>query len=111
MIAGQPSLDDVKAILRIEDPIDDVALQAAVDAVARRQVKRLNFPLDDADTPAAYYDDDLKEAFYLRVARLLDRRNSPAGLLGFADYGPAMIARTDVDAADLEAPYIKVLVG
>lgn len=111
MIAGQPTLDEVKALLRLEDEIDDVYLQLAVNGVASRQEQRLNFPLDDQETPAAYYPDDLKQAFFLRVARLLDRRNSPTGLVGFADYGPAMIARTDVDAADLEAPYLKVLVG
>lgn len=111
MIAGQPTLDEVKALLRIEDGIDDVALQVAVDAVARTQAQRLDFPLDDQEEPAPYYDADLQQAFYLRVARLLDRRNSPSGVVGFADYGPTLIARTDIDAAELEGPYMKISLG
>lgn len=111
MIANQPTLDEVKSNLRIEDSIDDVALQEAVDAVAQLHALRLDFPMDDAEEPAPFYDAALRQAFTLRVARLLDRRNSPSGVVGFADYGPTLIARTDIDAAELEAPYMKVVLG
>ena len=98
------TLEEVRAWLNLTDTVDDVALQVGLDAAEANQSARLCWP--DAENQRHFLPDDLRQAIYLRTARYLSRRNSPDGLVGMADFGPARIARVDADIAALEAPYL-----
>lgn len=103
--AGFPTLADVKAWLNLTDPIDDTALNDGLHAAQANMTRRLAFPV--TDTGVVFVDDDLRLACMLRTARYLARRNSPDGLVGFAEFGPARVARLDADIDTLERPYLK----
>jgi len=100
-----PTVAEFKAWLRVDpaDMIDDVAIGEGLAAAEHQQTLLLNMP--------AGWTADLHLACMLRCARYLARRNSPEGLVGFADFGPARITAVDRDVTALEAPYVKVLVG
>lgn len=101
---GFPTVDDVKAWLKVADTIDDVAIGNGLMAAQANMARRLAFPVaGDVEV----VDDDLFLACLLRTARYLARRNSPDGLVGFADFGPARVARVDADIETLERPYWK----
>jgi len=114
-VAGEPTLAEVKEWLKVGDTFDDVTLSAGLQAALVHQATLLRFPTqlvvcppDTVPTAQAYYTDDLRLAVYLRTARWLARRNSPEGLLGFADFGPAQVPVSDADIRDLESPYLIV---
>lgn len=100
-----PTVAEFKSWLRIDpaDTIDDTAIAEGLAAAEHQQTLLLNMP--------GGWTADLRLACLLRVARYLARRNSPEGLVGFADFGPARVASVDRDVTALEAPYVKVLVG
>lgn len=100
---GEPTLAEVKAWLKLTDDIDDVPLQAGLEAAIDHQRTHLRFPVTAGGD--GYYTDDLRLAVFLRTARYLARRNSPEGLVGFADFGLAQVALSDRDVAQLESPY------
>lgn len=102
---GFPTVDDVKAWLKVTDTIDDVAISNGLMAAQANMARRLAFPV--TTDGAAVVDDDLFLGCLLRTARYLARRNSPDGLVGFADFGPARVARVDADIETLERPYWK----
>lgn len=47
--------------------------------------------------PAAVWPDDVQAAAVMMAARLYARRNSPTGIAGYTDAGPAFVARWDPD--------------
>lgn len=98
------TVEEVRAWLNLTDTVDDVALQAGIDAAETNQSGRLYWP--GVDNLRDVLPADLRQAIYLRTARYLSRRNSPDGLVGMADFGPARISRVDADIAALEGPYI-----
>ena len=55
--------------------------------------------------------DGLVEAVLLLTGRFLARHNSPDGLVGGGELGPARIATLDRDAERLMQPYRKVVFG
>jgi hypothetical protein len=117
-VAGEPTLAEVKEWLKVGDTFDDVTLSAGLQAALAHQQHGLRFPTqlvvcppETEPTPQAYYPEDLRLAIYLRTARWLARRNSPEGLLGFADFGPAQVPVSDADIRDLESPYRIVTVA
>ena len=112
-VAGEPTLAEVKEWLKVDDTFDDITLSAGLQAALVHQRMGLAFPIqmvvcppDTEPTPQAYYTEDLRLAVYLRTARWLARRNSPEGLLGFAEFGPAQVPVSDADIRDLESPYV-----
>ena len=111
-VAGEPTLAEFKEWLKVSDQYDDITMQAGLQAALVHQATVLRFPTqlvvcppDTEPTEQAYYTDDLRLACYYHTARWLARRNSPEGLLGFADFGPAQIPISDADIRDLEGPY------
>jgi hypothetical protein len=103
-----PTMAQFKAWARIADEVDDAAI---LDSMGDAQATMSNHlrPLDPlSGQPLSDLPGDLRLAFYLRVMRDLARRNSPEGLVGFAEFGAARIARVDVDVAEREAPYARI---
>jgi len=103
-MAGQPpTVAEFKSWLRIDpaDMIDDTAIGEGLAAAVQQQQQALVMPVG--------WPDDLRLACLLRCARYLARRNSPEGIVGFGDFGPARVTTVDRDVAALEAPYLPVV--
>lgn len=54
---------------------------------------------------------DLAMAVFLMTARYLARRNSPDGMVGMGEFGPARIGALERDAEALLGPYRRVVFG
>ena len=95
-----PTLTDVKLVLRIDDTLDDGALQPCLDAavafVRERHEGRYNVEEDPFSTLPA-----MPGTVRLGVVRLAGRwytrRRSPDGLIATADFGSARIPAFDSD--------------
>ena len=111
-----PTLGDVKLDLRIEDTIDDGALQPCLDAAVsyvREQYQgRYNVDEDPFSTLPS-----VPGAARLGVVRLAGRwytrRRSPDGLIATADFGTSRIPAFDSDIERLLkiGRYSKAVVG
>lgn len=96
---GPADLERVKALLKIDDDDDDVALLEDVAAV--NDMVR--------DLPVAQLTGDAVEAWPDRVtrgadalaARLFRRRSTPSGVETFGEFGPVYVRRNDPDVAML----------
>lgn len=55
--------------------------------------------------PDGYVPDDLVMAVNLLTARYLARRNSPDGMVGLGDLGPARVPYSDTDVERLLNPW------
>lgn len=108
-MANFPSLDDVKAWMKLADDVDDAALTAGMKAAESHMLSQLDLPTDDFGDEVL--NDDLAQAFLLRVQRYLARRNSPDGLVGFAEFGAARVLSLDPDIERLEGPYKKIVLA
>jgi hypothetical protein len=114
--AWVPSLTDVKVDLRIEDTIDDGALQPCLDAavafVADRHRDRYNVDEDPFSTLPS-----VPSSVRLGVVRLAGRwytrRRSPDGLISTADFGTSRIPAFDADIERLLkiGRYSKAVIG
>lgn len=98
---GPTTVDLVKAQLTIDDDVDDTLILGVVDAV---NVKVQSWPVaQDADTDPAAEDWSAWAHIVLGAtmlaARLWRRRNTPDGVAGFSDAGPAYVSRYDPDVA------------
>lgn len=69
------------------------AVVAAVNAMVPRTVPTVRAMTDPGDPWA----DDVQQAAVMQGARLFARRNSPTGVVGYTDAGPAYVARWDPD--------------
>lgn len=101
-LADQPTLDEVKAWLGVTNDGSDQAIAEALTAAVQWQRSHLVFP---ADHRGHYYPPELRQACLLRVRRLLARRDSPVGVVGFGDYGAVSVGRTDPDVDALESAW------
>jgi hypothetical protein len=114
-IIGTPTLDDVRSWLGLDadDHIDDVVLQESLNAALAQQRRICVYPCDEFGDPA--FDDDLREAIFLRTQRLAARRNSPEGVVGLVggggDFVSARVPAHDGDITALEAPHRKIPVA
>jgi hypothetical protein len=117
MAAGWvPTLADVKVDLRIEDTIDDGALQPCLDAaiafVQDRHRDRYNVDEDPFSTLPS-----VPSSVRLGVVRLAGRwytrRRSPDGLISTADFGTSRIPAFDADIERLLkiGRYSKAVIG
>lgn len=109
------TLDDYKAWARISDTMDDVAIQANIDAVDAKFRKILNVWNPVVSQPIAPSPDpfpaDVTEAGLLYVNRLLSRRNSPDGVVGVSDVGTATILPQDSDIKKLLGSYLNTVLA
>ena len=109
MAADWPGLDDVKALLRIEDSADDAFIQtnlaAAIDWVTGRCAAQWTDPgsldfLPDALFTVAQYE----------AARLTRRRDSVDGTIGWGDMGVVRVGPKDPDIETLIAQFLAIVV-
>ena len=104
------TIDQYKGWARINDTMDDDAIQANIDAVDAKFRKMLNVWSPVVSQPIAPSPDpfpaDVTEAGLLYVNRLLSRRNSPDGVVGVSDVGTSTILPTDSDIKRLLGPYL-----
>lgn len=108
-----PDLVTVKAWMKLDpaDGRDDDGLLAGMAAAESHQRSQCDLPVYDEAGTELDLPSDLQQAFFLRVQRYLARRNSPDGIVGFADFGPIRVSSFDADIERLEGPYRKVVVA
>ena len=107
MAADWPTVDDVKAMLRVDDTTDDTfigqCLAAAVLWVQNR-VDPAYIPPANATVPAALFWVATAEA-----ARLVRRRDSVDGTIGWGDMGVVRVGPKDPDIETMIARYLAVV--
>lgn len=100
-ITDRAAVHSALEITNTPDDVFDLAWEAADAWVA----DRVSYDTSQDPPPA------LVEAVVLMTNRLLARRNSPAGVLSFGEFGPATLPGTDADVRALIAPYRTVVFG
>jgi len=114
--AWVPELTDVKVDLRIEDTIDDGALQPCLDAaiafVQDQHRDRYNVDEDPFSTLPSV-PSSVRLGTVRLAGRWYTRRRSPDGLIASADFGSARIPSIDADIERLLkiGRYAKAVVG
>jgi hypothetical protein len=98
---GWPDVDEYKQWARVPDTIDDAAVDQALSAVQEAVIARCPILTLDPCPHDAYY------AVLLWTNRVLNRRNSPDGIVGVADLGVATIKNFDKDIAQMLSPYVE----
>jgi len=100
-----PDIDQYKDWARISDVRDDVAIDQALSAVQEAVVARAP-TLATAPCPT-----DVQYAVLLWTNRILNRRNSPDGIVGVADLGIANVSRADRDVLQLLSPWVEPVIA
>lgn len=103
------NLDDVTEWTETERVSVNVR-SAAWKAAEQWIANRCTWPAIDTDGNAVPAPDDLVLAVNVLTARLLDRRNSPNGLVGVGDLGATRIPGSDADVSSLIGPYRRVVI-
>src|SRR4051812_11194785 len=98
---GWPDIDEYRKWARVPDNVDDVAIDQALLAVQEAIVARCP-TLETAACP-----NDVQYAVLLWTNRILNRRNSPDGVVGVAELGIANISRIDTDIRQMLGPHIE----
>ena len=96
-----PTLDEVKAFLRLTTSDDDAAIQEIIDAVTARQTALVRDLSDETTWP-----EELRQAFYRRVARTLNARSMPLGIVAAGDFGTQTLPRFDSEIREYEASWL-----
>jgi hypothetical protein len=102
---GWPDIDEYRKWARVPDNIDDVAIDQALLAVQEAIVARCP-TLATAECP-----NDVQYACLLWTNRVLNRRNSPDGIVGVADLGVANISKIDTDIRQMLSPHVEPVIA
>jgi|SRR3954471_2490453 hypothetical protein len=102
---GWPDLDEYKEWARVPDAVDDVATDQALSAVKEAVIARCP-GLAAAACPA-----DVLYGCLLWTNRVLNRRNSPDGIVGVADLGVATIKTFDQDIKQMLSPWLEPVIA
>jgi hypothetical protein len=102
---GWPDIDEYRKWARVPDTIDDVAIDQALLAVQEAIVARC--PTLETVAPP----NDVQYAALLWTNRVLNRRNSPDGIVGVADLGVATVSNFDKDIVQMLSPYIEPVIA
>jgi hypothetical protein len=102
---GWPDIDEYRKWARVPDNIDDVAIDQALLAVQEAIVARCP-TMATAPCP-----NDVQYATLLWTNRVLNRRNSPDGVVGVADLGVATISNFDKDITQMLSPYLEPVIA
>jgi hypothetical protein len=90
----------------VGDPtIPDDVITAAWEGAESYIGERTDYPTEDPDGLPLDPPDDLVQAVNLLTARYLARRNSPDGIVGMGDLGPANVPVIDRDVERLMDPW------
>ena len=108
MAAAWPTVDEVAGTLRIDaaDPIVATSLAAAIDWVTGRCDPQWTDPEAPGFLPDALWTAAEREA-----CRLVRRRDSLDGTIGFGDIGVVRVGAKDNDIETLLAQYLVVVVA
>lgn len=102
---GWPDIDEYRKWARVSDNVDDVAIDQALLAVQEAIVARC------PSLATAACPNDAQYACLLWTNRVLNRRNSPDGIVGVADLGIATIKSFDKDIVQMLSPYVEPVVS
>jgi hypothetical protein len=102
---GWPDVDVYKQWARLSDSVDDAAVDQALSAVQEAIVTRC----PSLALIACPYD--AQYACLLWTNRVLNRRNSPDGIVGVAELGVATISNFDKDIAQMLSPYVEPVIA
>ena len=113
-MATWPTIDEVKAFLRIASDDDDDVMQMALAAAldyGERRTDHVYDPSTDGITPDPDVPGTVHHACLLHASRLYRRRDSTDGTIGFGDAGVVRIGRTDPDIEALYGAVGPMVVG
>lgn len=102
---GWPDVDEYKQWARVPDTTDDAAVDQALSAVQEAVIGRCPLLLNVA------CPNDCRYAVLLWTNRVLNRRNSPDGIVGVAELGVATISNFDKDIVQMLSPYIEPVIA
>jgi hypothetical protein len=106
--AAWPSVDDVKALLRIADPQDDALVGTDLAAAVGWVSARCNLTWVTAGA-AGFLPDPLYTVALHEAGRLYRRRDSVDGTIGWGDMGVVRVGPKDPDIETLMAPYLNIV--
>jgi hypothetical protein len=109
MAAAWPTSDDVKALLRIDDTTSDALIASDLAAAISWVTGRVGTTYTD---PAStdFLPDPLFTVAQYEAARLVRRRDSVDGTIGWGDMGVVRVGPKDPDIETLIAQYLVVVV-
>lgn len=112
MAAAWPTVDDVKVLLRVTDSSDDTLIGQDLAAAIAWVTNRVD-PKYVPGTPTfvAPLPDPLFSVAQHEAARLVRRRDSVDGTIGWGDMGVVRVGPKDPDIETLITPYLVVVVG
>ena len=102
---GWPDIDEYRKWARVTDQVDDVAIDQALLAVQEAIVARCPTLATEA------CPNDVQYACLLWTNRVLNRRNSPDGIVGVADLGVATVSKFDTDIRQMLSPYVEPVIA
>jgi hypothetical protein len=107
------SFPEVHAYLGGPDKVDAVLARTAYEAAEAYVGKRCRWAVSEPAVGETWppAPDDLVQAVKLQTARMLQRRQSPDGLVGMGDLGIARVPISDRDVDALMRPYRPVVFG
>jgi hypothetical protein len=105
-----PGLDDVKALLRVEDTASDALITTGLAAAITWVTNRVD-PKYVPGTPTfvAPLPDPLFTVAQYEAARLVRRRDSVDGTIGWGDMGVVRVGPKDPDIETLIAAYLVIV--
>ena|SRR5215472_3667360 len=119
MAADWPTVDDVKGMLRLgEDPNDDAYVGQCLAAAIQWTVNRVDpqyvpgsptYPISPPPSPAL--PDPLYQVAQAMAARLVRRRDSVDGTVGWGDMGVVRVGPKDPDIETLISPYLSIVLA
>jgi gp6-like head-tail connector protein len=115
MAAAWPTIDDVKAVLRIDDTADDAYVTTCLAAAIAWTQNRIDpvwvpgSPSYPTPAPTPALEDPLFQVAQAEAARLYRRRDSVDGTIGWGDMGVVRVGPKDPDIETLIAPYLNVV--
>jgi hypothetical protein len=109
MATGWPQLADVKNMLRLADDQGDDALVTSELAAAIAWATMRCDPMWTTPSSPYFLPDGLFSATQHEAARLVRRRDSVDGTVGWGDMGVVRIGPKDPDVETLIAPYLRIV--
>jgi hypothetical protein len=116
MAAGWPTVSDVKTVLRTaDDPADDALVGQNLAAAIAWTTNRIDpkwvpgSPTYPVPPPSPLLPDPLFTVAQYEAARLVRRRDSVDGTIGWGDMGVIRVGPKDPDIETMIAPYLAIV--
>lgn len=108
MATAWPTVADVKALLRIDDASSDALIGSDLAAAIAWVTTRVEFHWADPADPT-FLPDPLFTVAQHEAARLVRRRDSVDGTIGWGDMGVIRVGPKDPDIETMIAPYLVIV--